>query len=130
LLDRIDLHVEVPAIAYKQMRAEATGESSEKIRARVEEARTIQRKRFADRPKIHCNARIGPKELKQYCALDETSHELLKMAINELNLSARAYDRILKVARTVADLDHSEPIQSNHISEAIQYRAFDRQFWV
>ena len=130
LLDRIDIHVEVPAIAYKEMRGEATGEASEKIRARVEEARTIQRRRFADKPKVHSNARIGPKEIKGFCALDEQSHELLKMAMGELNLSARAYDRILKVARTIADLEHSDRIQSNHVSEAIQYRAFDRQFWV
>lgn len=130
LLDRIDLHVEVPAIAYKEMRGDATGESSEKIRARVEAARDIQRKRFATNGTIRCNARIGPKELKQHCALDETSHELLKMAMNELNLSARAYDRILKVARTIADLAGSERIDSNHVSEAIQYRSFDRQFWV
>jgi magnesium chelatase family protein len=130
LLDRIDLHVEVPAIAYKEMRGEATGEPSEKIRARVEEARMIQRKRFEAKPKIHCNARLGPKEIRQYCQLDETSHELLKLAMNELNFSARAYDRILKVARTIADLDNSEQIQPNHVSEAIQYRSFDRQFWV
>jgi len=130
LLDRIDIHVEVPAIAYKEMRGEATGEPSEKIRARVETARAIQRKRFADRPKVHSNARMGPKEIREFCKLDETCHELLKMAMNELNLSARAYDRILKVARTIADLDRSEQIQPNHVSEGIQYRSFDRQFWV
>jgi magnesium chelatase family protein len=130
LLDRIDIHVEVPAIAYREMRSEATGEASETIRARVETARTIQRRRFAGKPKIHCNARMGPKDIRQHCQLDETSHELLKLALNELNLSARAYDRILKVSRTIADLDHSEAIQSNHVSEAIQYRSFDRQFWV
>ncbi len=130
LLDRIDIHVEVPAIAYKEMRGEATGEPSEKIRARVEGARAIQRSRFASRPRVHCNARMGPKEIREFCQLDESSHELLKMAMNELNLSARAYDRILKVARTIADLAHAERIQANHVSEAIQYRTFDRQFWV
>jgi magnesium chelatase family protein len=125
LLDRIDIHVEVPAVKYKEMAGDSTGESSEKIRARVEYARVIQRERFG-----HPNARIAPKEIKQHCALDEECQELLKMAMTELNLSARAYDRILKVSRTIADLDHTQKIQSQHISEAIQYRSLDRQLWV
>jgi magnesium chelatase family protein len=130
LLDRIDLHVEVPAIKIKEMMGEGAGEPSEKIRARVEAARQIQRKRFQGRKKIACNARMGAKELKSFCKLDESSQELLKMAISSLNLSARAYDRILRVARTIADLEHSEPIHSHHIQEAIQYRTLDRQLWV
>src|SRR5664279_4903530 len=100
------------------MAGEATGESSERIRARVENARAIQRKRFG-----HTNARMSPKEIKRACQLDDDCQQLLKMAMTELNLSARAYDRILKVSRTIADLEHSEPIQSQHISEAIQYRS-------
>jgi magnesium chelatase family protein len=125
LLDRIDIHVEVPAVKYKEMAGEATGEPSEKIRARVEYSRVIQRDRFG-----HPNARMTPKEIKEHCRLDDECSELLKMAMTELNLSARAYDRILKVSRTIADLDRSEKIQSQHISEAIQYRSLDRQLWV
>ncbi len=130
LLDRIDIHVEVPAVKYKEMAGEATGEHSEKIRVRVEYARVIQRERFAGRDSVPCNARMGPKDIKEYCQLDEESQELLKMAMTELNLSARAYDRILKVSRTIADLDRSEAIESQHLSEAIQYRTLDRQLWV
>ena len=125
LLDRIDIHVEVPSVKYKEMAGEATGEPSEKIRTRVEEARAAQRYRFG-----HTNARLTPKEMKEFCQLDDECQQLLKMAMTELNLSARAYDRILKVSRTIADLDGSERIQSQHISEAIQYRSLDRQLWV
>jgi magnesium chelatase family protein len=125
LLDRIDIHIEVPAVKYKEMAGEATGEPSEKIRARVESARAIQRQRFG-----HANARMSPKEIKAHCRLDDECQELLKMAMTELNLSARAYDRILKVARTIADLEAAERIQPPHISEAIQYRSLDRQLWV
>ncbi len=125
LLDRIDIHVEVPTVKYKEMAGEATGELSEKIRARVEYGRVVQRERF-----VHPNARMTPKEIKEHCRLDDECSELLKMAMTELNLSARAYDRILKVSRTIADLDRSEKIQSQHISEAIQYRSLDRQLWV
>jgi len=125
LLDRIDIHVDVPAVKYKEMAGEATGEPSEKIRGRVEYARVIQRERFS-----HANARMSPKEIKKHCRLDDECQELLKMAMTELNLSARAYDRILKVSRTIADLDRSEAIQTQHIQEAIQYRSLDRQLWV
>jgi magnesium chelatase family protein len=125
LLDRIDIHVEVPAVKYKEMAGEGTGETSAKIRPRVEAARFIQRERLK-----RTNSRMSPKEIKEFCKLDEESQQLLKMAMTELNLSARAYDRILKVSRTIADLDLSENIQSQHISEAIQYRTLDRQLWV
>ncbi len=130
LLDRIDIHVEVPAVKYKEMAGDTTGEPSDAIRARVEDARTTQRKRFAGRDGLNCNARMAPKDIKEHCVLDEESQELLKMAMTELNLSARAYDRILKVSRTIADLDRQQNIQSQHISEAIQYRSLDRQLWV
>ena len=130
LLDRIDIHIEVPAGKYKEMAGEATGESSEKVRARVEQARAVQRQRFAGQNGTVCNARMTPKQIKEHCRLDEESQELLKMAMTELNLSARAYDRILKVSRTIADLAGSERIQPDHISEAIQYRSLDRQLWV
>jgi magnesium chelatase family protein len=129
LLDRIDLHVEVPPVKFREMTGDKNGEASVVIRERVVAARKIQHARFKDKPKITCNARMGSKELKQHCELDEATKELLKMAMAEYNLSARAYDRILKVARTIADLANSECISSDHISEAIQLRSLDRQLW-
>jgi magnesium chelatase family protein len=129
LLDRIDLHVEVPQVKFRDISAERTGEDSATIRGRVVDARKRQQERFAHKRTITCNARMGPRELKSYCALDEATKELLKFAMADLNLSARAYDRVLKVARTIADLAGSETIASDHISEAIQYRSLDRQIW-
>jgi magnesium chelatase family protein len=129
LLDRIDLHIEVPAVKFREITSERTGETSAQIRDRVVAARRRQQERFADKPKITCNARMGTRELKQYCAIDETTLELLKFAMSDLNLSARAYDRVLKVARTIADLASSDRIRSEDISEAIQYRSLDRQIW-
>lgn len=128
LLDRIDLHVEVPQVKFQEMTAEKTGESSADIRARVMCARKLQLARFQG-TKISCNARMGSRELKSFCALDEATKELLKYAMADLNLSARAYDRVLKVARTIADLAGAESIAADHISEAIQYRSLDRQLW-
>jgi magnesium chelatase family protein len=129
LLDRIDLHIEVPAVKFREISSESAAESSAEIRARVVAARQRQHARFASKPKITCNARMGSKELKQFCELDEATKELLKFAMADLNLSARAYDRILKVARTIADLAGSENIASEHVSEAIQCRSLDRQMW-
>jgi magnesium chelatase family protein len=128
LLDRIDIHVEVPAVQYKDISSKESGEPSEAIRERVEAARKIQQQRFG-KSKASCNARMTSKLIKAHCQLDEPSSELIKMAMNELNLSARAYDRILKVSRTIADLDRSESIHPQHISEAIQYRTLDRNLW-
>ena len=128
LLDRIDLHVEVPQVKFRELTGERTGESSAQIRARVIVARERQLKRYAG-TRITCNARIGTRELKKHCALDDAASELLKFAMSDLNLSARAYDRILKVARTMADLAGHESILSDHVSEAIQYRSLDRQLW-
>ena len=102
---------------------------SEAIRQRVITARNIQQDRFKHKPRITCNARMGSRELKTYCTLEEGTLELLRFAMADLNLSARAYDRILKVARTIADLAGEEKISSEHISEAIQYRSLDRQLW-
>jgi len=129
LLDRIDLHIEVPAVKFREITSEKTGETSAQIRERVVIARERQHQRYKDKPKITCNARMGTRELKSHCALDETTMEMLKFAMNDLNLSARAYDRILKVARTIADLAGSEKIVSDYISEAIQFRSLDRQLW-
>jgi magnesium chelatase family protein len=129
LLDRIDLHIEVPQVKFREMSAAQTGETSEQIRERVVTARKIQTARFAHKPKVTCNARMGARELKSFCELDESTSDLLKHAMTEYNLSARAYDRILKVARTIADLAASEKTTVEHISEAIQYRSLDRQLW-
>src|SRR4051794_7243541 len=125
LLDRIDLHVEVPPVKFREITSERTGEMSAQIRERVMAARARQQKRFADKPKITCNARMGSRELKAHCEVDEATLELLKFAMGDLRLSARAYDRILKVARTIADLAGCERITSDHVSEAIQYRSLD-----
>jgi magnesium chelatase family protein len=129
LLDRIDLHIEVPPVKFREISGDRTGETSAEIRERVVAARHRQQARFAAKPRITCNARMGTKELKEFCALDETTKELLKQAMAEYNLSARAYDRILKVARTIADLSGVEHVTSDHISEAIQLRSLDRQLW-
>jgi Magnesium chelatase, subunit ChlI C-terminal/Magnesium chelatase, subunit ChlI len=129
LLDRIDLHVEVPPVKFREIAGDRAGETSAQVRERVVAARRRQHARFKHKPKITCNARMGSRELKQFCELDEPTKELLKNAMTEYNLSARAYDRILKVARTIADLAGAEAISSDHISEAIQYRTLDRQLW-
>lgn len=129
LLDRIDLHVEVPAVKFQEMTSAKPGEPSSVVRARVIASRNRQLQRFAGKPRLTCNARMGSKELKAHCQLDSATMDLLKFAMSDLNLSARAYDRILKVARTIADLAASDPITSEHIAEAIQYRSLDRQLW-
>jgi magnesium chelatase family protein len=129
LLDRIDIHVEVPAVKYKELSAETKSEPSLEVRKRVIAARKIQLKRFESYPHIFNNGDMGTKEVRQFCKLDSAGSELLKMAMTKLGLSARAYDRILKVSRTIADLDNSENILPQHISEAIQYRSLDRELW-
>jgi magnesium chelatase family protein len=129
LLDRIDLHIEVPPVKFRELSNVQPGESSAQIRERVVAARRMQHARFAGRPKITCNARMGARELKSFCDLDEPTRELLKHAMADYNLSARAYDRIVKVARTIADLAGAEKIAADHIGEAIQYRTLDRQLW-
>ena len=129
LLDRIDLHIEVPAVKFRDITSEQTGETSAQVRERVIVARKRQQERFKSKPKITCNARMGSCELKQYCVLDEATLDLLKLAMTDKGLSARAYDRILKVARTIADLAGSDGLTADHVSEAIQYRSLDRQLW-
>ena len=129
LLDRIDIHIEVPAVKYKELSSSTKGEPSSEIRNRVVKARELQQSRFKETPSIHNNADMPTREIRKYCRLDEQSSELLKMAMTKLGLSARAYDRILKVSRTIADLEGSQNIQPAHISEAIQYRSLDRELW-
>ncbi len=129
LLDRIDLHVEVTPVPFNQLTSAQTGETSEVIRDRVINARNIQAERYKDNQGIYCNAQMNSRQLKEICELDSASTNLLKIAMNKLNLSARAYDRILKVARTIADLAASESIKAEHIAEAIQYRSLDREGW-
>ncbi|MBM3241490.1 YifB family Mg chelatase-like AAA ATPase [Candidatus Poribacteria bacterium] len=128
LLDRIDIHLEVPAVKYKDLASTVSSEPSAAVRQRVQKAREIQQKRFKG-SKIYSNANMHPRQLKQYCRIGEAAQELLKVAITRLGLSARAYDRILKVSRTIADLDGEESIEAEHVSEAIQYRSLDRDFW-
>jgi len=130
LLDRIDIHVEVTPVPFDKLSNDRSGELSKVIRERVIKARNIQTVRFNDSEAIFYNAQMGVKQIRQFCKLNETSIKLLKNAMKQLNLSARAYDRILKVSRTIADLDGSENILSEHISEAIQYRSLDREGWL
>ena len=130
LLDRIDIHVEVNPVPFDKLSDKRRGEPSKVIRERVIAARKIQTKRFEGHDKIHYNAQMNSKEVRQYCQLDTVSLNLLKNAMEKLNLSARAYDRILKVARTIADLENTEKIESHHIAEAIQYRSLDRDGWI
>ncbi|MHA3044943.1 YifB family Mg chelatase-like AAA ATPase [Riemerella anatipestifer] len=128
LLDRIDIHIEVQKVEFDQLSDKRKGESSEVIRQRVLKAREIQQERYQDLS-ISYNAQMGPKEIERFCELDEVSLLLIKNAMEKLNLSARAYDRILKVSRTIADLEGEVNIQNHHIAEAIQYRSLDRDFW-
>lgn len=129
LLDRIDIHIEVTPVPFEKLSSQAKGESSVKIRERVTKARAIQAARFENHPGINYNAQMTTRQIREFCATDESSLMLLKTAMNRLNLSARAYDRILKVARTIADLESSEKIAPAHVAEAIQYRSLDREGW-
>ena len=128
LLDRIDLHVEVTPVAFDELTTKHISESSEEIRRRVVVARQKQQQRLSSL-NIHCNAQMNTQSLKKHCFIDEEALMILKSAMEKLDLSARAYDRILKVSRTIADLDSSDLIQSIHVAEAIQFRSLDRQTW-
>ena len=130
LLDRIDIHIEVTPVPFDKLSEERKGESSVVIRKRVEAAREFQTQRFEKVEGIHYNAQMSTKHIREFCKLNESSKNLLKDAMQRLNLSARAYDRILKVSRTIADLEQSEQVVENHISEAIQYRSLDREGWL
>ena len=128
MLDRMDLHVEVPPVDYNALSSNAKEETSAQIRERVNKARLIQQKRY-EGTGITCNARLTPKLAKMYCTMTEDAEKYLQMSFDKLGLSARAYDRILKVARTVADLEGSEIIEKTHIFTAISFRSLDRKYW-
>lgn len=130
LLDRIDIHIEVTPVPFEKLTDTRKAESSAEIRKRVTRAREIQTERFEEYENVHYNAQMGTRLIREYCVLDDVSLQLLKTAMERLNLSARAYDRILKVARTIADLEASEGVASHHIAEAIQYRSLDRDGWL
>lgn len=130
LLDRIDIHIEVTPVPFEKLSEERKGETSVEIRKRVTAARELQTKRFTESKTVHYNAQMNTKQISKYCVLDDASKQLLKIAMERLNLSARAYDRILKVSRTIADLEGVEHISGSHISEAIQYRSLDREGWL
>jgi magnesium chelatase family protein len=129
LLDRIDIHVEVPAVKYQELASKRTGEPSETVRERVIKCRKVQAERFKKSKGIFKNADMNTKSIRKYCELDQASNDLMKMAMNKIGISARGYDRILKVARTIADIAEETNIKPEHISEAIQYRSLDRQYW-
>jgi len=129
LLDRIDIHIEVVPVSYDELSEVKPAESSEEIRNRVMSAREKQSERFKDKDEIHCNAQMSSKQIREHCEIDQAGKALLKKAMEKLGLSARAYDRILKVSRTIADLEGTEDIQSYHLAEAIQYRSLDRSGW-
>ena len=126
LMDRIDIHIEVPAIKFNEISSDTLGEPSSFIRERVTRARTIQQERFKS-DGIYANAQMKQRHIRKYCRIDESSQQLMEKAMNRLGLSARAYNRILKVSRTIADIEGSSQISSEHISEAIQYRSLDRR---
>jgi magnesium chelatase family protein len=129
LLDRIDIHIEVPSVKYKELRGEAVIEDSAAVRERVMQARERQVQRFTGEKHLYANAQMPPRLIRKHCAITADGEKLLESAVARLGLSARAHDRILKVARTIADLDASAGIESRHLGEAIQYRALDRTYW-
>jgi len=129
LLDRIDLHVEVTPVAFRELSSEKSNEASSVIRNRVIKARDLQANRYKDHNGTYCNAQMSSKMLKEICIINLVGQNLLKTAMERLNLSARAYDRILKVSRTIADLSESEDIKPEHLAEAIHYRSLDREGW-
>ena len=129
MLDRIDLHVEVTPVAFNELSSTQAFEKSSSIRARVIRAREVQTERYKDSEGVYANAQMSSRQLKEICTIDAACRQLIKAAMKKLNLSARAYDRILKVSRTIADLCNSEEIKPEHLAEAIQYRSLDREGW-
>ena len=129
-MDRIDIHIEVPAVPFSKLSSMEPGDSSDSIKEKVQSAREIQLDRFNSRNQVYSNAQMQTRQLKQFCKLDKNTSDMLKTAMEKLGLSARAYDRILKVSRTIADLAGEDSIKIQHVSEAIQYRSLDRQLWL
>jgi len=129
LLDRIDLHVEVTPVSFNELSAQSRSEPSASVRERVIKARARQEERFEAEADTYCNAQMSSRKLKEICVISQVGANLLRTAMERLNLSARAYDRILKVSRTIADLENSEEIRPEHLAEAIQYRSLDREGW-
>ena len=130
LMDRIDIHISVPSVKFKELSSETQGEKSEIIRKRVNDARKRQLERFSHEDKIFCNANMESRDIRSYCKIDDKSQSLLHLAITKQGLSARAYDRILKVSRTIADLADSDSIETTHVAEAVHYRSLDRKLWM
>ena len=128
-MDRIDIQVDVPAVPYKDLSGGRAAESSEMIRHRVVAARNTQLRRFFDEH-IYSNAQMGPRHIRKYCVLNTDCEKVMENAVTKLGFSARGYDRILKVARTIADLDGVEDLETKHLSEAVQYRTLDRNLWL
>ena len=128
LMDRIDIHIEVPAVPYRELSAGTPGTTSEQMRSQVAAARQVQAQRFAG-GRTRYNADMSHRQTRQHCRLDDTGANLLRAAMTEMGLSARAHDKILRVARTIADLDGKADVEAHHVSEAINYRMLDRQFW-
>ncbi len=126
-MDRIDLHIEVPAVKFTELSSDEPSEPSVEIRKRISAARKLQLKRFHNEPHLFANAHMDTRDIRRFCRISDKSKRLLKMAIQRLGLSARAYDRILKVSRTIADLEGESAIDTAHVAEAIQYRSLDRQ---
>jgi magnesium chelatase family protein len=130
LLDRIDIHIEVVPVPFDKLAGAPAAESSTSVRERVMQARAIQEERFIEWKDVYCNAQMSSKLIRKFCSPDEAGNALLKNAMERLGLSARAYDRILKVSRTIADLEGSFSIRPDHLAEAIQYRSLDRDTWM
>ena len=128
LLDRIDIHVDVPPVPFRELSTDQSGTNSEQMREQVIGARAIQSRRFADAPN-NLNDKMSPRQIRQHCTLESDAENLLKSAMEEIGLSARAHDKILRLSRTIADLDANDSIATNHLSEAINYRTLDRSYW-
>jgi magnesium chelatase family protein len=130
LMDRIDIHITVPSVKFQELTSESRGKSSAQIRECVNRARQVQLERFREEADMYCNAHMDSRDISRYCSIEAKSQSLLSMAISQQGLSARAYDRILKVARTIADLEGSEGIELGHVAEAVHYRTLDRRLWL